>query len=167
MRWAPTHQSPTWIAPSTPALCRALGVAWPGWWRRLWPGSWHLASPTHILQPLALAQPQVPRLLPDLCLLRLRNPTGTDPDLPTVCGMTCFLGKSGHRHTAWHTQEQAHWYTGSHSCQDTGRTLDGAVSAQAGFSHPGTAPSLLSSPPWSPRLLPSWPRALLHVHEHK
>ena len=76
-------------------------------------------------------------MLPDLCLLRLRNPTGTDPDLPTVCGMTCFLGKSGHGHTAWHTQEQAHWYTGSHSCQDTGRTLDGTVSAQAGFSHPG------------------------------
>lgn len=71
----------------------------------LWPGGWQPAPPTHIPQPLALARPRAPPSLPDLCLLRLRNPTGTDSDLPTVCGMTCFLGKSGHGHTAWHTQE--------------------------------------------------------------
>lgn len=146
MRWAPTHQITTWIAPSTPALCRALGVAWPGWWRWLWPGAWHLASPTHIPQPLALARPQVPRLLPDLCLLRLRNPTGTDPGLPTVCGMTCFLGKSGHGHTAWHTQEQAHWYTAHIHARTQGAPLTGPSLPRL------LSPTLALPPPCSPAL---------------
>lgn len=83
--------------------------------------------------------PFIPRLV-------LAEPRGTDPGMLTVADMRYFTGRSGHGRTSWHTQVQAHLYTGSNTCQDTGHTCDRVLSAQTGFPHLGTGCSSLPCP---------------------